>query len=274
MSEGMTHARRAAFYAVMALVLCGHAIAAIELLGVTLRSVPAVLAVEAVVVLASAFVGYRRGEPERRELATWPLIGLGAWAVWALLYYGAAAITVPGSARVFDDFVLETLPLRPAFTPIYLGVHAFSLLPYCVLPEPRELRRYMLGNLLLIGACAIGWVTLPVRLDHSPALASMEGFGAELLRFVYAHDRTTNCFPSAHTAITLYAAIALRKVSRALFWWGFFTAAIVTFAVLYVKQHYLADTGMGNMLAALMAWAVSRPRPGASSTSAKPRAEA
>lgn len=265
MSEGTTRARRAALYAVMALVLCGHAIAVIELLGVRLGSVPAVLAVEAVVVAASTIYGMRRGPPERRELATWPLIGLGVWAVWGALYYLAAAITVPGSARVFDDFVLERMPLVPAFTPIYLGAHAFSLIPYCILPEPRLLRRYMLGNLLLLGACAIGWVTLPVRLDHSPALAGMEGFGAELLRFVQAHDRTTNCFPSAHTAITLYAAIALRKVSRALFWWGFFTAAIVTLAVLYVKQHYLADTGMGNMLAALMAWAVSRPRPGGAS---------
>jgi hypothetical protein len=273
MAEGTTRARRAAFYAVMALVLCGHAIALVELLGLKLRSVPAVLAVEAIVVIACAVVGYRRGPAERRELAIWPLIGLGVWAVWGALYYGAAAITVPGTARVFDDFVLEGMPLRPAFTPIYLGVHAFSLLPYCVLPEPRLLRRYMLGNLLLLGACAIGWVTLPVRLDHSPALASMDGFGAELLRFVYAIDRTTNCFPSANTAITLYAAIALRKVSRGLFWWGFFTAALVTFAVMYVRQHYLADTGMGNMLAALMAWAVSRPRPGASSPAGKPRAE-
>ncbi len=245
----------------MALVLCGHAIFLVELVGIRLRSVPAVLAVEAVIVAAAAFVGARRGPAERRELATWPAIGLGVWAVWGALYYGAAAITVPGSARVFDDFVLEKMPLVPAFTPVYLGVHAFSLIPYCILPEPRLLRRYMLGNLLLVGACAIGWVTLPVRLEHSAALDGMEGFGASLLRFVYEHDRTTNCFPSAHTAITLYAAIAFRKVSRALFWWGFFTAGLVTFAVMYTKQHYLADTGMGNMLAALMAWAVTRPRP-------------
>lgn len=276
MAEATTRTRRAVFYGVMALVIAAQVITLVELAGVTLRSVPAVLGVVGVAVIAAAFVGFRRGEPEQRDLGHWPLIGFGVWAVWGALYFGAAAITVPGTARTFDDFVLDAMPLKPAFATVSLSVHVFSLLPYCILPEPRLLRRYMLGNLLLIGGCAIFWVGLPVRLDHPASLDGVEGFGASMLRWVYAHDLTTNCFPSAHTAITLYAAIALRKVSRALFWWGFASAALVTVAVLSVRQHYLGDTGMGNTLAALMAWAVSRPRAGGSSTSssAKPRAGA
>lgn len=262
-----TRTRKAAFFAVMAVVICAQVVTFVELVGITLRSVPAVLGIVGVVVIASAFVGYRRGEAEARDLQPWPLIGLGVWAVWGGLYYGAAAITVPGTARTFDDFVLAGMPLHPAFATVSISVHVFALLPYCILPEPRLLRRYMLGNLLLIGGCAIFWVGLPVRLDHPASMDGVEGFGASMLRWLYAHDLTTNCFPSAHTAIVLYAAIAFRKVSKVLFWWGFATAALVTVAVLSVRQHYLGDTGMGNMLAALMAWAVSRPRAGGSSSS-------
>lgn len=262
MTEAPTRVRRAARDAAIAIVASGQVICAVELAGARLGPPALVLALTGAVALAVAVRALRRpASDEPRELAVWPLIGLAAWLAWGGLYYGAAAITAPESARVFDDFVLEAMPLLPAFAPVYVGVQAFSLIPYCVLPEPRLLRRYALGNLLLLAACAIAWVSVPVKLEHTVAVDGIPGFGAWLLRFVYANDRTTNCFPSAQTALALYAAVALRVVSRRLFWWGMATAAAVSIGVMFVKQHYLADVAMGNMLAAILAWAIARPTP-------------
>lgn len=262
MTEAPTRLRRAARDAAIAITALGQAICVLELSGARLGPPALVLALGGAVVAAVvARALCRASSDEPRELAVWPAIGLGAWLVWGGLYYGAAAITAPGSARAFDDFVLEAMPLVPAFAPVYVGVQAFSLIPYCVLPEERLLRRYTLGNLLLLAACAIAWVSVPVKLEHGASLDGMSGFGAWLLRWVYAHDRTTNCFPSAQTALALYAAVSVRVVSKRLFWWGMATAAAISVGVMYVKQHYLADVAMGNMLAAILAWAITRAKP-------------
>ena len=192
------------------------------------------------------------------ELGRWTGIGFVSWFIWGLLYFGAARITNSPTARIFDDAILARLPLIPAFTPAYLGVHVFSVIPYCVIPETRVLRRYFLGNLLIVSLSAIVWVTLPVRLERAPFAAEVPGFGAWLLRAVYTTDPTTNCFPSAHCSVAVYSAIGLRFGPRPLFLWGIFTATAICASAIFTKQHYLADVVTGVMLAGLTAFAVTR----------------
>jgi hypothetical protein len=250
----MTRARAAALHAVVALVACGQGICVLELAGVPLRA-SVVLGIEGAIVLGSMLAARRR---EPRDLAVWAAIGLGVWIVWGTLYFGAARITDPPGARTFDDAILARLPLVPAFTPVYLGVHTFSIVPYCAIAEARALRRYLLGNLILLSIAAIAWVTLPVRLDRPPLPADLEGFGALLLRLVYRGDPTTNCFPSAHCGVAVYAAIGLRAASRPVFVWGIATAAAICVSTVLTKQHYVADVAAGAVLATLAAWAMSR----------------
>src|SRR5205085_8838236 len=107
-------ARRAALHALVALVACGQAIAALELAGVPLRPPNLVLGLEGVVVVAAIVAALRR-PAESADLRWWGAIGLGVWVIWGTLYFGAARITDPPNARTFDDAILSRLPLVPAF---------------------------------------------------------------------------------------------------------------------------------------------------------------
>jgi membrane-associated phospholipid phosphatase len=252
-----TRARFVVRNALIALVAAGQLWCSLEILGVPMPSPPAVLGLEGAIIVAAALAALRR-RGEEKDLARWAPVGAIVWIVWGALYFGAAHITEPPHARTFSDAVLDRLPLLPAFTSVYLGVHVFSMIPYCALPESRLLRRYLLGNMLIILVSAIAWVTLPVRLDRPPFDFDAPGFGTWLLRGVYRWDPTTNCFPSAHCAIAIYSAIALRFASTRLFVWGAFSAALICLSTILTKQHYVADVAGGAVLAALAAWAVKR----------------
>jgi hypothetical protein len=248
-----TRARLVALHVVVALVACGQAICVLELLGARLPH--EILVVEAIIVAVAAAAALRRpSEPD--DLARWGAIGFGMWAVWGAVYFGAAALTPASSAHTLDDPILARLPLVPAFTAVYLGVHVVSVVPYCALRETRLLRRYLLGNIVLVLVAAVAWVAWPVRLDRPPLPAGDPRFGMWLLRYVHTADPTTNCLPSAHCGVAVYAAIMLRAASRRLFVWGVATAAAICVSTVFTKQHYLADVAVGSALAALVALAV------------------
>jgi membrane-associated phospholipid phosphatase len=255
MSVPGTKVRRVVLHLLVALVACGQLWALLELAGVKLPAPYSVLFVEGVFIVLAVGIALRRA-PEASELAPWAFVGPAMWIVWGTCYFGAAKITDPPNARTFDDVLLQKLPLLPSFTAIYLGVHVFSMIPYCVLPELRILRRYLLGNMLIVLLSAIAWVTLPVRLDRPPFVAGND-FGSWLLTGVYRFDPTTNCFPSAHCAIAVYSAIALRFATRRMFAWGIFSATAICVSTVMTKQHYVADVAAGAVLAAL---ALKRPR--------------
>lgn len=256
-----SRARSFAFFGLLPLVACGQAWALFELLGLRFDSPHVVFGIEGITIAACLLYAYRwrASDREDKELGRWWLIGVGVFTVWAGLYFSAARFTEPMHARTFDDSILARVPLMPQFAPIYLGVHVFGVLPFCVLPEQRLLRRHLLGAVLIVALSAIAWVSLPVRLDRPVIPAETTGFGAYLLRWVHSFDPTTNCFPSAHCAIAVYAAIGLRfSRSRLLFVWGIVTAVLICISTVMTHQHYVADVASGTVLAALAAFGTQR----------------
>lgn len=248
--------RRLAFALLLPLVACGQLWAVLELVGFNLHPPALVFALEGVCIVACLAYAMktRPAEDEPRELARWWRVGVGVFLVWAVLYFTAGHITDAPNARTFDDSILKRVPLLPQFAAIYLGVHVFGVIPFCVMPEVRLLRRHMLGAVLIVVLSSVLWVSLPVRVDRPPIDPSQLGFGAWLLRGVYGFDPTTNCFPSAHCAIAVYAAIGLRFSSRPLFIWGIVTAILVCLSTVLTHQHYVADVLSGAVLAGLCAY--------------------
>ncbi len=244
-----TRVRRVVGHVLVGTVACGQIACLLELLGAPLTPT-IVLGAEAVLVPAFALLAAR----EPREARAWALGGFVMWSIWGALYFGAAAVTQPPNARTFDDAILERLPLVPAFASVYVGVHTFSMIPYCFVPH-EKLRRYALGNLLILLLSAIVWVTLPVRLDRPPFAADTPGFGAWVLRLVYAGDPTTNCFPSAHCSVATYAAIGMRAAPRPFFVWSVVSAVAICVSTVLTRQHYVADVLGGAVIASLLAWA-------------------
>jgi membrane-associated phospholipid phosphatase len=257
--EATSRARTIAFHILLPLVACGQLWALIELTGIRLSSPPLVFAMEGLCIAGSVYYGLRTKPRESRELGPWWAIGLVVFVVWAILYFTAAHVTEPMKARTFSDSILERLPMKPELAAVYLGVHVFGLIPFCVLPELRLLRRHLLGAVLIVGLSAIAWVALPVRLDRPPIPTDDTSFGAWLLRGVHGFDPTTNCFPSAHCAIAVYAAIGLRfGRSLRLFIWGIFTAILICVSTVLTRQHYVADVASGALLAAIAAYMTQR----------------
>lgn len=250
--------RRLAFALLFPLVACGQLWAFLELIGLSLHPPRLVFGAEGVCIAASVAYAWRRAKAgsanEPPELARWWLVGVGVFLVWAVLYFTAGHVADAPRARTFDDAILARVPIVPAFAGIYLGVHVFGVLPFCVIPEVRFLRRHMLGAVLIVVLSSVLWVALPVRVDRPPLDPALPGFGAFLLRGVYAFDPTTNCFPSAHCAIAVYAAIGLRFASPRLFVWGVVTAILVCISTVLTHQHYVADVLSGAVLAALCAY--------------------
>lgn len=254
----LSRARPIALAALLPLVACGQLWSLLEVAGVVLPSPRIVLAIEAAIVFGAVAWSFR-SPPERRALAPFAGIGLSMFVFWAGLYFGASHITEPAHARTFDDGILARVPMMPELTPIYLGVHVFGVVPFCVLTEERLLRRHLLGAVLIVLISALAWVALPVRLDRTPVSPEMHGFGAALLRWVQSFDPTTNCFPSAHCAIAVYAALGLRlSPSRPLFLWGIATAVLICVSTVLTRQHYVADVVSGAVLAALAAYGTQR----------------
>lgn len=247
--------RRLAFAVLLPLVVCGQLWTALELLGLALPP-PLVFALEGASVVASVVYTSKRppAAPEPPELARWWRYGVGVFLAWAVLYFTAGHVTDAPNARTFDDAVLARVPLLPAFASIYLGVHVFGVVPFCVMPEVRLLRRHLLGAVLIVVLSSVLWVALPVRVDRPPIDPDAAGFGAWLLRGVHGFDPTTNCFPSAHCAIAVYAAAGLRFSSRLLFSWGVVTAALICISTVLTHQHYVADVLSGAVLALLCAY--------------------
>jgi len=246
--------RKLALAALFPLVACGQLWAAIELVGIVLPSPTFVFALEGLFIAASLGWAIRKREREPGDIARWWRSGLVVFVVWAVLYFSAGHLADAPHARTFDDSVLARVPLLPAFAPIYLGVHVFGVIPFCVIPEVRLLRRHLLGAVLIVLLSSVLWIALPVRVDRPPLDAAMPGFGAWLLRGVYSFDPTTNCFPSAHCAIAVYAAIGLRfSPSRPLFYWGIVTALLICVSTVVTHQHYVADVLSGAVLAVLAA---------------------
>lgn len=254
-------ARKIALAALFPLVACGQLWAAIELIGIALPSPAFVFALEGVLIAASVGWALRKREREPLDLARWWVNGLVVFVIWAVLYFSAGHLADAPKARTFDDAILARVPLLPAFAPIYLGVHVFGVIPFCVIPEVRLLRRHLLGAVLIVVLSSVLWIALPVRVDRPPLDPALPGFGAWLLRGIYSFDPTTNCFPSAHCAIAVYAAIGLRFArSRALFVWGIVTATLICASTVLTHQHYIADVLSGAVLAALCAFGTRRKR--------------
>lgn len=254
--------RRLAFALLFPMVACGQLWAAIELLGLPLHPPGLVFGLEGVCIALSIAFTLKRNQREAPELGRWWFVGLGVFLVWAVLYFTAGHVTDAPNARTFNDSILARVPLMPEFAPIYLGVHVFGIIPFCVIPEVRLLRRHLLGAVLIVVLSSVLWVALPVRVDRPPIDPAAIGFGAWSLRGIYGFDPTTNCFPSAHCAIAVYAAIGLRFSSRRLFVWGVVTAVLVCLSTVLTHQHYVADVLSGAVLAALCAYGTSvRRRP-------------
>lgn len=148
----------------------------------------------------------------------------------------------------------EAIPFVPAFMWAYEAVYTFLLLPMFVVRCQRLFRRVAWAYFWVATLSLAVWAIYPVTaIGLRPDVTNMatDSFHAWGLRVNYALDPPLNLFPSLHVAIATLATLCAAK-ARPL--WGALAAIgalAITLAVVFVKQHFVADALGGVILAAV-----------------------
>jgi membrane-associated phospholipid phosphatase len=187
--------------------------------------------------------------------------GLGAYAYWAGSYYFVAWAVDPASARLLPEIVERYIPLWPAWSLVYIGVHPISITPALGLVDPRLLRRHVIGQAAIVALSSAAWALYPVAFRRIEMPADPPDFGAWVLASIYGRDPIVNCLPSTHCAMAVYTASALWRVSAGLGAWAYVTAAAIGVSTLFTKEHYLVDVIAGFALGGAAALVAHRGSP-------------
>ena len=193
---------------------------------------------------------------------------LSAFAVLVAMYFVVAAATRGRVVFVPERAIDRELPLRPAWTPVYLSMWIFSLLPVTVVRGAELRRRTILSYLTSVITAYIVFLLYPTVAPR-PADVPGDGVITWSLRTLYAIDPPYNCFPSLHVAYAFLAALSTYRVRRGLGIAALMWAVVIAISTLFIKQHYVADIVAGALLA-VVAHAICVHRPTANPSTIAP----
>lgn len=168
-------------------------------------------------------------------------------------YFPLAAATTGRTLFVPELPLDRAVPLQPAWTPIYLSLWIFSLLPVFVVRGAELRRRTILAYLTVVITAYAGFLAYPTAAPRPAAVPGDDVF-AWSLRALYRFDPQYNCFPSLHVAYSFLAALSAYRVHRGLGAVAVAWATLIAISTLFIKQHYVADVVAGTLLA-LIAYA-------------------
>jgi hypothetical protein len=171
---------------------------------------------------------------------------VGAWALWAGVYYLAGALASPARTHQLAGSWESSLPFAASASLVYLGVHPLSVSPGFALESRSALRRHLRGQLAIVAVSAAFWLLFPVSYPRGP-LDESGTVGAWVLGQIRGNDPDVNCFPSTHCAMAIHAALSLRAASP-LGPWALLAALAIAISTLLTRQHYLLDALAGVTL--------------------------
>jgi membrane-associated phospholipid phosphatase len=196
----------------------------------------------------------------RREFLRRSALGAAVAVVATFAYRTTQFLTHERAAVRTECWTWNWLPFHPAWLWLYVSMFVIVGLPWYLLPEWRQVRRFAV---CLVGMAAVGWITF---LLHPTACArpTVEG-PTWSYALLLALDRPNNCLPCLHSAMALLAAGVLAAdapvfrswLARVALWaW---CAAIVV-SIVALRQHTDIDTlvGLGLGSIALGAYRAGR----------------
>ena len=176
---------------------------------------------------------------------------LSAFAALVALYFVVAAVTTGRTLYVPELALDRMVPLQPAWTPVYLSLWVFSLLPVVLVRGVEWRRRTILSYLTVVITAYAVFLCYPTAAPR-PVGVPGDDLLAWSLRTLYALDPPYNCFPSLHVAYAFLAALSTYRAHRLLGLAALAWAVLIGISTLFIKQHYAADViaGVGLALAA------------------------
>ncbi|NDG85302.1 MAG: phosphatase PAP2 family protein [Proteobacteria bacterium] len=177
-------------------------------------------------------------------------LGLGLFGLAGPLYL------IPNHYPPYSPFELpltrvdHSVPFLPATIWIYLSEYLLVFSAYLLVEDPRTLRGYLKGTLVLLLFSALVFLAFPTTYPRH--LFPLPGGTDPATRFLFelqrAGDTPNNCLPSLHVATVLMAALALKQNKR---WFPVYLlwAVLISISTLTTKQHYFWDVLSGGALA-------------------------
>lgn len=182
-----------------------------------------------------------------------PRLALGAVAalVATLAYRGIQYATEARAIVQHECWTWGWLPFAPAWIGPYFSMFLLMGLPWVLLPEWRQVRRFAVA---LLAVAATGWVTFLV---HPMACARPSGVGQpDYYQLLLELDRANNCMPCLHSAMAVLAAWVLGRGAPAfrgplarvaLAVW----VALISGSIVALRQHTDVDLLVGFVLGGL-----------------------
>jgi hypothetical protein len=152
----------------------------------------------------------------------------------------------------------RALPFQPESAYAYLSLYAMIIFPPLLATRGAQLWRYTIGAVEMFLVATVVFVLWPVEYPRPP----LPHLAPALYRFLTTIDRPLNSIPSLHAGLVAYSVLFAARISSDVprrvrqGTLGFFTlwGAVILYATLTTKQHYLLDLPPGLLLA----WAADR----------------
>jgi hypothetical protein len=180
---------------------------------------------------------------------------LGVALLFFCGYFAVGLSTLHRKAHELSTPLDRRIPFVARWIWVYLWSFSASVIPLCFIRSRRLFRRSALAFGVAICISLICFSALPVTALHLRAGAeqlSRRGPSDWAVSTIYSLDPPYNLFPSLHVSLTALAAIAVWKVDRrygAAFLIGL---GLVVIAVCTTKQHFIADSLGGLVIAAVV----------------------
>lgn len=177
-----------------------------------------------------------REESHRKRLWLW--IGC---LYFTAGYFGASALGEGRAVPVPFIFAWERdLPFLPRAILAYALIYPGLIAAYLRIDDYRVIQRLIPAYLLLTGIHFAIFALMPVEAQR-PMLPENGSVWVDITRFFYLLDPPRNLFPSLHISQPLLIGLLMWRQYRL---WSVFLlglTAILSVAVLLVKQHYAID---------------------------------
>ncbi len=182
------------------------------------------------------------------------LLGAGMALIATVAYRSIQWAAVERAVVRDTCWTWQWLPFSAAWVWPYVSMFALVGLPWFLLPEISQVRRFAVA---LLATAATGWI---VFLVHPTACARPGPEGQpEFYALLLALDRPNNCLPCLHSAFSVLAVWALAWSAQifrsplarlALGGW----LAAISVSIVALRQHTDVDMAVGLMLGAVAAW--------------------
>lgn len=179
-----------------------------------------------------------------------------------LLTYWLPDLFKTDQYHLLGSAVDEAVPFIPGFIYIYVGSFIFWPLSYAYFYSWNQALaiRLLTADLLCKAVAFFAFCLYPCTLSQ-PVPEEITGFGAWLVKFIYASDKPTKLLPSMHCYVSILLALPpfCRQAAGTPKWMKMtfpLIALSICASTLFVKQHVFDDIWTAAILA-VGAWLIS-----------------